>query len=68
MDDHELSPPKLKELTQHEDCSPTTSASAVTSTSTSTAANLKCSETASSTVEETLVSLEESQFDNDTTN
>ena len=43
-------------------------ASAVTSTSTSTAANLKCSETASSIVEKTLVSLEEIQFDNDTSN
>ena len=64
MDDLELSTPKLskveKELTQHEESSPTTSASAVTS-STST-------ETAGSTVEGTLVSLEESQFDNETTN
>ena len=72
MDDLQLSPPKLskveKELTQHDENSPTTSASAVTSTSTSTAANLKCSETASSIEEETLVSLEEIQFDNDTSN
>ena len=71
MDDLELSTPKLskveKELTQHEESLPTTSASAVTS-STSTETNLKCSETASSTVEETLVSLEESQFVNETTN
>ena len=56
------------ELTQQEESSPTTSASAVASISTSTETNLKCSETASSTVEETLVSLEESQFDNETTN
>ena len=78
MDDLQLSPPKLSkvekaELTQHEENSheeslPTNSASAVTSTSTSTAANLKCSETASSTVEETFGSLEESQFDIDASN
>ena len=57
-----------KELTQHDESSPTTSASAVTNTSTSTETNLRCSETASSTEEETLFSLEESQFDNETTN